>query len=144
VHQRHGFLADAGRARRIAKVDALIEQLAQQQSLGQRGGQDQAGVGDQVLVIEADRDGVGTAAGSHLTGAFLIGSSGRFSNPFFQVNRHPFAVSGVQSEQITGGSDLRNEAAAGVWRARDQAMPGPRGTQVQIWSLTRDSQERTL
>jgi len=74
VHQRHGFLADVGRARRIAKVDALIEQLAQQQSLGQRGGQDQAGVGDQVLVIEADRDGVGTAAGSHLTGAFLIGS----------------------------------------------------------------------
>jgi hypothetical protein len=92
VHQRHGFLADVGRARRIAKVDALIEQLAQQQSLGQRGGQDQAGVGDQVLVIEADRDGVGTAAGSHLTGAFLIGSSGRFSNPFSQVNRHELAV----------------------------------------------------
>ena len=75
------------------KVDALIEQLAQQQSLGQRGGQDQAGVGDQVLVIEADRDGVGTAAGSHLTGAFLIGSSGRFSNPFSQVNRHELAFS---------------------------------------------------
>jgi len=81
VHQRHGFVADVGRARRIAKVDALIEQLAQQQSLGQRGGQDKAGVGDQVLVIEADRDRVGTAAGSHLTGTFLIGLQWSLQQP---------------------------------------------------------------
>ena len=82
----HGLVTGVGRARRITKVDALIEQLAQQQSLGQAGGQDQASVRHRMVVIKSDRDRVGTAAGSHLTGAFLIGSSGRFSDSFSQVN----------------------------------------------------------
>jgi hypothetical protein len=52
VDKGHGLVTGVGRARRITKVDALIEQLAQQESLGQAGGQDQASVRHRMVVIK--------------------------------------------------------------------------------------------
>jgi hypothetical protein len=59
VDQRRGLVAGVGRARRPAQVDVLVDQLAEHESLGQGGGQDEAGVGDRVVIVEADRDRVG-------------------------------------------------------------------------------------
>jgi hypothetical protein len=54
VDQGHGLVTDVGRARCIPQVDLLVEQLAQHQSLGQGGSQQQAGIGDGVGIVEAD------------------------------------------------------------------------------------------
>jgi hypothetical protein len=147
VHQRHGFVADVGRARRIAKVDALIKQLAQQQQpLGQRGGQDQAGVGHQVLVIEADRDRVGTAAGSHLTGAFLIGLEWPLQQPILPGHQAP--VHRFSRPISTDHRWIRAEewsSRGGVVGAAIKPCQRPaRRVQVQIWSLTWDGRGRIL
>jgi hypothetical protein len=58
VDQRHGLVAGVGGARRAAQIDVLVDQLPEHEPLGQGGGQDEAGVGDRVVVIEADRDRV--------------------------------------------------------------------------------------
>jgi hypothetical protein len=36
-----------------------VDQLPEQEPLGQGGGQDETGVGDRVVIVEADRDLVG-------------------------------------------------------------------------------------
>jgi hypothetical protein len=59
VDKRHGLIAGVGRARRAAQVDVLVDQLPEHEPLGQGGGQDETGVGDGVVVVEADRDLIG-------------------------------------------------------------------------------------
>ena len=59
VDQRHRLVTGVGRARRTAQIDVLVDQLAEHESLGQGGGQDETGVGDGMVVVEADRDRVG-------------------------------------------------------------------------------------
>ena len=49
-------------ARRVAQVEALLDQLGQTQVLGQRGRKDQPGIVDQAVVIEGDVDAVGGTA----------------------------------------------------------------------------------
>ncbi len=55
VDQRHRFEADVGVARRVAEVDAIVEQLAQPEMLSQGGRGDQPGVGHGVVVVEGHR-----------------------------------------------------------------------------------------
>ena len=57
-----------GAARVSAEVDVLIEQLLQPEVLGERGGKEEARVGDQVAVIEAGGGAVEAVRRSHLTG----------------------------------------------------------------------------
>ncbi len=52
MDQGHGLVADVGVPWRIPQVDVLVEELPQTQVLGQRGGQDQPGVGHEALVVE--------------------------------------------------------------------------------------------
>jgi hypothetical protein len=59
VDKGHGLVAGVGRARRAAQVDVGVDQLAEHESFGQGGGQDEAGIGDRVVIVEADRDRVG-------------------------------------------------------------------------------------
>jgi hypothetical protein len=45
-------------AGRVAQVDVVVEQLPQAEVLGQRGRQDQPGVGHRMLVVEGHGQGV--------------------------------------------------------------------------------------
>jgi len=58
VNECHGLGAHVGVTRRVAQVDVIVEELAQAEVLGQGGCQDQAGVGDGVLVVEGHGDAV--------------------------------------------------------------------------------------
>jgi len=60
VDKRHGLVAGVGGARRATQIDVLVDQLPEHEPLGQGGGQDETGVGDRVVVVEADRDLIGT------------------------------------------------------------------------------------
>ena len=46
-------------ARRIAQVEAPVNQLGQAQVAGQGGGKDQSSIGHQAVVIKGDLDAVG-------------------------------------------------------------------------------------
>jgi hypothetical protein len=59
MDQRHRLVAGVGRARCAAQVDVLVDQLAEHEPLGKGGGQDEASVGDRVVIVEADRDLIG-------------------------------------------------------------------------------------
>jgi hypothetical protein len=54
-----GLVAGVGGTRRAAQIDVLVDQLPEHEPFGQGGGQDEPGVGDRVVVVEADRDRVG-------------------------------------------------------------------------------------
>jgi hypothetical protein len=56
VHQGSQLAARAGRARPVAEIHQLVGGLLDPQPLGQRGGQQQPGRGDRVLVVEGDLD----------------------------------------------------------------------------------------
>jgi hypothetical protein len=56
VDKGHGLDADVGRAGRLAEVDVGVEQLAEQEPLGQAGGKDQAGISDGMVVVEGNGD----------------------------------------------------------------------------------------
>jgi len=59
VDQRHRLVTGVGRARRTAQIDVLVDQLPKHEPLGQAGNQHEAGVGDRMVIVEADRDRVG-------------------------------------------------------------------------------------
>ncbi len=42
----------------MAQVDVVVEELTKAEVLGQRGRQNQPGIGDQALVVEGHADGV--------------------------------------------------------------------------------------
>src|SRR4029450_2100076 len=54
-----GRIAAVGRAARGAEVEVGVEQLAEQEPLGQAGGKDQASISDGVVVVEGDGELVG-------------------------------------------------------------------------------------
>jgi len=56
--QRQRLHVRVGRARHLAQVDVLPEQLGQAQTLTERGRQNEAGIGDQALRVKADWDDV--------------------------------------------------------------------------------------
>ena len=58
-HQGHNLVARVRPTRRVAQVEALLDQLGQTQVLGQRVGKEQPGIGHQTVVIEGDVDAVG-------------------------------------------------------------------------------------
>jgi len=58
VDQRHGLVAHVGVPGSVSQIDVVVEQLPQAEVLGQRGRQDEPGVGHQSLVVEGHRDGV--------------------------------------------------------------------------------------
>jgi hypothetical protein len=59
VDQRHGLVTGVGRARRTAQIDVGVDQLPEHEPLGQAGNQHEAGVGDRMVIVKADRDRVG-------------------------------------------------------------------------------------
>jgi hypothetical protein len=73
VDQGQQLAAGPVRASPLAQVDQRIGGLPDAEPLGQGGGQQQAGVGDGVGVIEADVELVEGVAGSHRESALLIG-----------------------------------------------------------------------
>ena len=60
--QRHYLVAGVGPARRIAQVQALLDQLGKAEVQGQGGWKEQAGVRHQAVVVEGDLDAVGVVA----------------------------------------------------------------------------------
>ena len=52
--------------RRIAQVEALLDEFGQAEAQGQGGRQDQSGIGHQAAVIKGDADAVGVVAWQHL------------------------------------------------------------------------------
>jgi hypothetical protein len=98
VDQRHGLVPGVGGARRAAQVDVLVDQLAEHEPLGQGGGQDETGVGDRVVVVEADRDLIGTVGRSHEQVPSWLGATVVLSTPFSQVSGHLFAVYAAQPQ----------------------------------------------
>ena len=61
-HQRHHLVARVRPARRIAQVEALLDEFGQAEAQGQGGRQDQSGIGHQAAVVEGDLDPVGVVA----------------------------------------------------------------------------------
>ncbi len=61
-HQRHHLVARVRPARRIAQVEALLDEFGQAEAQGQGGRQDQSGIGHQATVVEGDLDPVGVVA----------------------------------------------------------------------------------
>ena len=58
-NQGHHLVAGVRPARRIAQVEALLDQLGQAQAPGEGGRKDQPGIGHQAVVVEGDLDAVG-------------------------------------------------------------------------------------
>ena len=73
-NQGHHLVAGVRPARRIAQVEALLDQLGQAQAPGQGGRKDQPGIGHQAVVVEGDLDAVGMVRWQHLLGAPFLGS----------------------------------------------------------------------
>ena len=58
-NQGHHLVAGVRPARRIAQVEALLDQLGQAQAPGEGDRKDQPGIGHQAVVVEGDLDAVG-------------------------------------------------------------------------------------
>jgi hypothetical protein len=61
------------RARALAEVHQLIHDRLDPQLLGERGRQQQPGVGDRVVVVKGNHHGVGTVRRWHRESALLVG-----------------------------------------------------------------------
>ena len=60
----------------VAEVDQLVDHRLHPQPFSQRGGQCQAGVGDSVVVIEGDDEGIWGVRRWHRKGALRVGVHG--------------------------------------------------------------------
>jgi hypothetical protein len=101
VNQRHRLGPDVGATPSIAEVDEGVQQLPQAEVGGQRRRKDQAGVGDQLLVIEGDRDPVqGVARSAHRKGAFRKGH-GLVSQPPFSLAGRRFSRMRARYDRLT-------------------------------------------
>ena len=58
-HQGHNLVARVRPTRRVAQVEALLDQLGQAQVLGEGDRKEQPGIVDQAVVIKGDLDAVG-------------------------------------------------------------------------------------
>ena len=58
----HDLVARVRPARRIAQVEALLDEFGQAEAQGQGGRQDQSGIGHQAAVVEGGLDPVGVVA----------------------------------------------------------------------------------
>ncbi len=61
-NQGHHLVARVGPARRIAQVEALLDELGQAEAQGEGGRKDQPGIGHQAVIVEGDTDAVGVVA----------------------------------------------------------------------------------
>ena len=61
-NQGHHLVAGVRPARRIAQVEALLDEFEQAEAQGQGGRKDQSGIGHQAGVVESDTDAVGVVA----------------------------------------------------------------------------------
>src|SRR5215211_7818520 len=112
MHHRHRLVAGMRPSRYLPQIDMGVEQLAQAQPDRQGGRKDQAGIGDEPLVVKGDSNFVGVVA-SHLTGVLLPASNGRLGSAILAGQRAPVAVSGRRSQSATGGSGLKNTEVTG-------------------------------
>jgi hypothetical protein len=102
--------------RPTAKVDQLIDHCLDVKTLGQRGGQQQPGVGDRMVVVERHNKPGGAVGGCHRESALLVGTDGRLSNAILPAQR---------AFLIIGSSPV-------PYHAVDPAKPGSAVTPVAI------------
>jgi hypothetical protein len=88
------------------QVDALVDEPAQVEPLGQRGRQQEASIGDQLRAVERDVEPVKAVGRSHPAGAPLIGSMGASQRHRPRSGGHLFFVSRIVNHQSVGGSGI--------------------------------------
>jgi hypothetical protein len=71
----------------VAQVDQGVDDRLDSQALGQRGGQQQPGVGDRVVVVEGHNKPSAAVGGWHRESALLVGMDGRLSNAILPAQR---------------------------------------------------------
>jgi hypothetical protein len=76
VQQGQHLAAGPVRTRPVAEVDQLVDHRLHTESFGQGGGQRQARVGDGVVVIEGDDEGIRGVRRWHRKGALRVGVHG--------------------------------------------------------------------
>ena len=76
VHQGQHLAAGPVVAGSVAEVDQFVDDGLHPQPFGQGCGQRQAGVGDRVVVIEGDDEGIGGMRRWHRKGALRVGVHG--------------------------------------------------------------------
>jgi hypothetical protein len=97
----------------VAQVDQLVGQLLDAQPPGQRGGQQQAGVGDGVVVVEGDGEPVGLWEDC-IEKCLLVGTDGRLSNAIVPAQR-AFLIIRLRLDPPT---QRWTQAKRGEWRRR--------------------------
>jgi hypothetical protein len=90
VHQRQDLAAGPVVTWPVAQVDQLVDDRLHAKPLGQRGRQQQPGVGDRMIVIDGDHEPIEAVGGWHRESALLIGTDGRLSNAILPAQR-PFS-----------------------------------------------------
>ena len=92
----------------IPEIDSAVEEVLEPETLRERPGQQQSGVGDCVGVIEGHSDPVQTARDSHREDALLIGEDGwRREPPSSQFRGHFPRTQPHSPQQPNGGFRLR-------------------------------------
>ena len=81
-------------ARRIAQVEALLDEFGQAAAQGQGGRQDQSGIGHQAAVVEGDLDPVGVVRGSIYRMLLVLGSVCGYKTIIPEAQEHLLAASG--------------------------------------------------
>jgi len=94
------------RAGPFPKVDQPIDHRFQTKPFGQRGAQQQPGVGDGVVVIERHAKGVRPVGGWHRESALLVGTDGRLSNAILPAQRAFLIIGARLYRRSHGGSRL--------------------------------------
>ena len=85
--EAHGLHACVARSRAAPETHLLVDERAQPQPLGERGGQDEARVGHGVAIGEGYLHPIQTVGRLHLTGAFLFGITVCFATHIFPGKR---------------------------------------------------------
>ena len=91
--QRQHLVPSVRPSRRAAEVKVMVDEFPQAQVPGERGRQEQAGIGHQAMVVKEDADTVGVVTWQHLLGApcFRAGFCSKTIIP--DSEEHPLASS---------------------------------------------------
>ena len=95
-------------SRRAAEVKVMVDEFPQAQVLGEGGGQEQAGIGHQAVVVKGDSDAVGIVLWQHLLSAPCFRAVS-VPKPLSQIQRSTlWLLQGLSPRPSLGGFGLRN------------------------------------